>query len=262
MQPCPPWAIERERGRVFAGELDEAPAPSRARCWLTRSTLPVASFHAGDVLQLEQARHGLDRHVDHRARRDVVDDDRDADRVVDRLEVLVEALLGRLVVVRRDDQHRVGARLLRVTGEVDRLAGVVRAGAGDHRHPALRPSRCRSRPPACARRGSASGSRRWCRPAPDHGYPPRSATRHGRRNPSSSTAPSAHRCDQRGNRSSKHQATSLAEISAFSPMATLCRVGTERQGGPSARGRRVVLWRIRLTLNNADGFVSQRRRAG
>ena len=69
-------------------------------------------LHAGDVLQLEQPRHRLDRHVDHRARRDVVDDDRNADGVVDRLEVLVHALLRRLVVIGRDDQHRIGAGLL------------------------------------------------------------------------------------------------------------------------------------------------------
>ena len=86
---------------------------------------------ADDVLQLEKPRHGLDRHVDHRARRDVVDDDRDADRVVDRLEVLVEPFLGRLVVVGRHDEERVGAGLLGMARELDRLGGDVRAGAGD-----------------------------------------------------------------------------------------------------------------------------------
>ena len=59
-------------------------------------------LHAGNVLELEQALHGVDRHVDHRPGRDVVDDDRNADRVVDRLEVLIEPFLRRLVVVRRD----------------------------------------------------------------------------------------------------------------------------------------------------------------
>jgi len=37
--------------------------------------------------------------------------------------VLVEALLGRLVVIGRDHQHRVGARLLGVLRQVDRLPG-------------------------------------------------------------------------------------------------------------------------------------------
>ena len=73
-----------------------------------------------------------------RARRDVVDEDRDPDRVVHGLEVLVEPFLGRLVVVGRDDEKRVGARLLGVLCEVDRLGRVVRAGAGDDRHAPLR----------------------------------------------------------------------------------------------------------------------------
>ena len=46
----------------------------------------------------------------------------------------VEAVLGRLVVVGRDDQGRIGAHLPRVLGETDRFARAVRARAGDHRH--------------------------------------------------------------------------------------------------------------------------------
>ena len=88
-------------------------------------------------LQLEQPLHGVDRHVDHRAAGNIVDDDRNADGVVDRLVVLVEPFLRRLVVIGRDDQHRVGARLLGVLRQFDRLGGRIRAGAGDHRHPAL-----------------------------------------------------------------------------------------------------------------------------
>jgi hypothetical protein len=68
---------------------------------------------------------------------DVVDDDRDADCVVDRLEVLVHAFLGRLVVVRRHHQHGVGAGLLGVLRQADGLLGRVRARARDHGHPAL-----------------------------------------------------------------------------------------------------------------------------
>ena len=90
---------------------------------------------AGDVLQFEQPLHGIDRHVDHRARRDVVDDDRNADRIVDRLEVLVEALLGRLVVVGRHHQHGIRACLFGMLSEFDRFLGGIRAGARDHGHP-------------------------------------------------------------------------------------------------------------------------------
>ena len=49
----------------------------------------------------------------------------------------IEAFLAGLVVIRRDHQHRVGARLLRVLGERNRLGGRVGAGARDHRHAAL-----------------------------------------------------------------------------------------------------------------------------
>ena len=68
-----------------------------------------------------------------------------SDRVVDRLEVQEETFLRRLVVVGRDHQHGVGAGLLGVAGEFDRLVGRVRPGAGDHRHAALRHFDARSR---------------------------------------------------------------------------------------------------------------------
>ena len=74
---------------------------------------------------LEELRHRLDAHVDHRARRDVVDDERDADRLGDGAEMRVEAALARLVVVGRDDEHRVRAGLLGMHGELDRLACVL-----------------------------------------------------------------------------------------------------------------------------------------
>ena len=56
-----------------------------------------------------------------RAARDVVDHDRHVDRVVHRLEVLVEPFLGRLVVIGADDQRGVGAGLLGGLGRVDRV---------------------------------------------------------------------------------------------------------------------------------------------
>ena len=55
--------------------------------------------------------------VDDGAHRHVVDDDRQVDRVADRLEVEVEALLRRLVVVAGRVQHGVGAGLLGEAGE-------------------------------------------------------------------------------------------------------------------------------------------------
>ena len=111
-------------------------SPMACRCSETRATIAGRVLDPGNVLQFEQTLHGVDRHVDHRARRNIVDDDRDADRVVHRLEVVDHALLGRLVVIGRDHQHGVGAGLLAVPRKRDRLRRRVGAGAGDHRHPA------------------------------------------------------------------------------------------------------------------------------
>ena len=56
---------------------------------------------------------------------------------VDRLEVLIEALLSRLVVVGRDHEQRVGSGVLGVACEIDGLGGGVGAGAGDDGDAAL-----------------------------------------------------------------------------------------------------------------------------
>ena len=76
------------------------------------------------------------RHVDNTAAGNVVDDDRNVDRVMDRLVVREQAILGRLVVVRGDDECSIGAGGLGVGGEADCLGGGVGPGAGDHRPPA------------------------------------------------------------------------------------------------------------------------------
>ena len=51
----------------------------------------------------------------------------------DLLEVADDRPLRRLVVVRRDDEDRVDAELRRLLRQVGGVAGVVRAGTGDHR---------------------------------------------------------------------------------------------------------------------------------
>ena len=129
--------IEGERGHVLARKLDEIRPHGLP---LQRDAREIAGriLHARDVLQFEQPLHGVDRHVDHRAGRDVVDDDRNADRVVHRLEMLVHAFLGRLVVIGRDHEHGVGAGLLGMAREFDGLGGRVGARARDHRNAAAR----------------------------------------------------------------------------------------------------------------------------
>ena len=49
-----------------------------------------------------------------------------------------QAFRARLVVVGGDDQHGVGAGLVRLPGELDGLLGRIGAGAGDHRDPPAR----------------------------------------------------------------------------------------------------------------------------
>ncbi len=128
---------DAQRCHVLTGELDEIGTQMVA---LQRRSRQIAGriLHAGDILQLEKALHRLDRDIHHRARRNVVDDDRDADGVVDRLEMMVKALLVRLVVIGRNDQDAVRTGLFRVLRQLHRLVRVVRAGTGDDRHAALR----------------------------------------------------------------------------------------------------------------------------
>src|SRR5262249_5108384 len=81
-----------------------------------------------------EALHRIDRHVDHRSRWDIVDDDGDADCVVDRLEMLVQPLLRWLVVIRSDNQYGIGAGAFGVVRKVNRLRGRIGTRSGDHRH--------------------------------------------------------------------------------------------------------------------------------
>ena len=67
----------------------------------------------------------------------VVEHDRQRRALGDRLEVLIQAFLRRLVVVRRHRQQAVGADAFHVARQLDHLARVVAAGAGQHRHAAV-----------------------------------------------------------------------------------------------------------------------------
>ena len=95
-------------------------------------------LHPDDPRQLGQLAHRLGRHVDHRPPRNVVDDDRQLAAIVQRGEMRDQAPLGWLVVVGRHHQRGIGAHLLGVLHEADRLDRVVRAGPGDHRNPPRR----------------------------------------------------------------------------------------------------------------------------
>ena len=113
------------------------------------------------------------------ALRDVVEQDREVGRAVDLLVVADDPAPARPVVVRVDRQQRVGAELGRPLGQLDRVAGVVGADAGDDRAvgwpvasrgPRARssrgaPRRRASRPRRSSRRPRAPSepcSNRWC----------------------------------------------------------------------------------------------------
>ena len=126
-----------QRRDVVARQLNEL-RPHRLPLHRNAADIAGRILDADDVLQLVTALHRVDAHVDHRARRDVVDHDRNADGRVDRLEVLEQAFLVRLVVIGRHDQHAVRARLLGVLRQFHRLTRIVGASAGDHGHATAR----------------------------------------------------------------------------------------------------------------------------
>ena len=90
---------------------------------------------ADDVRHLGETLHGFRQQVAGGAAGHVVENLRDVHRPGHGQEMLIEAFLGRLVVVRRHQQAGVGAVALGVTGKADGFLGAVGAGTGDHRNP-------------------------------------------------------------------------------------------------------------------------------
>ena len=134
MQPSPPLA--RKASVVMSSpESWQKSSPQAALVSSGRAMSQVASLTPAMFGSLASAAIVSTRHVDHGAAGDVVDQDRQVDGIVDRLVVGVEPGLGRLVVVGRHHQQRIGAGTLGVQAEIDRLGGGVRARAGDHRQP-------------------------------------------------------------------------------------------------------------------------------
>jgi soluble lytic murein transglycosylase len=125
---------EGERGVVLPRELTEMGADCPAGVERP-GEIGGGVLDPDDVGDLGEAGHRLHAHVDDGARRDVVYDHRNVDRLGDGLEMQIKPLLRRFVVVGRDDQHPVGAGARGMGGEIDRLARAVGARPGDHRHP-------------------------------------------------------------------------------------------------------------------------------
>src|SRR5581483_9983810 len=125
-----PAELEEALHEVVVAGVEVEPLGDDVACLLEVVVRLLDGAHRLDLRE-PRDRVGLD--VDDDARRDVVDDDRPVARARDRLEVRDDAALRRLVVVRRDDQERIGAELVRLLGQMDRVRGRVRPGAGDHR---------------------------------------------------------------------------------------------------------------------------------
>ncbi len=118
---------EREDQVVVAGVQVEASLGNAARL----VEIVVRLLDGPHVRDLRELRDRVRLDVDDDAARDVVDDDGLVGGRSDLLEVAHDRALRRLVVVRRHDEHRVDPGLVRQLRQMDGMAGVVRAGAGD-----------------------------------------------------------------------------------------------------------------------------------
>ena len=93
-------------------------------------------LHPDDVGVPGQPRDQFHADLDDGARRDVVEDDRDVDRIGHRHEVAILPFLRRLVVIACHRQHGIGTHRLGELGQFDGFDGGIAARARDHRHAA------------------------------------------------------------------------------------------------------------------------------
>ena len=154
------------------------PSSSLLAC-LTATTLSICASSASS----------LGRDVDDHPRGDVVEDQRGRAPPRRSPRSGPEARPVRLVVVRGDDQRRVGAGLGRRLGQLDRVTGVVGAGAADDRRLVADLVDHRPQQRRCARRRRGSGPRPWSRRRRARGSRSRPGCAASRRAAASSTAP-------------------------------------------------------------------------
>ena len=129
--------VERDRRGILTRQLAKSRIGDQAS--LDRSRQVAGGvLDADDAVQLGQPRHRFHRHVDHRAARHIVHEDGQTDRVVDRLEMAVEALLARFIIGRHHHHHSIGAGFLARLGVMDADGRRGGARTGDHGHPAGR----------------------------------------------------------------------------------------------------------------------------
>ena len=154
---------------------------------------------------------------------------RDIDRFRDRREMAIDALLRRLVVIRRDREHRVGADTsLRA---VSAIASAVELEPAPAITGTLRsPPRRRFPPRACALHGSASPIRLSFPQEPDRAIPRRSARTTRRRNAASSTVTAAKWRDECRHRAFDAFAQVAHGVLEWASCGKIAPLHAERQG--------------------------------
>ena len=96
-------------------------------------------FDADDILVPHQLRHRGGQHIEPRARRHVVDDDRQINAVGNGIVVRDKTRLRGFVVVRGNDEKTVYADRFCRAAALDYRFGAVSAGSGDHGNTAVDP---------------------------------------------------------------------------------------------------------------------------
>ena len=91
-------------------------------------------FYAHNPRQFRKLTHGLRRHIDDRAARNIVDHDRQIAAVMQLAVMRQQAPLRRLVVVWRHNEARIRAGFLGELHETHGFDGVVGPGPRDHRN--------------------------------------------------------------------------------------------------------------------------------
>ena len=90
-------------------------------------------FHANNVLYFGQSSDRFRQHIARSSTRYVVQYLRNLHSVCNGFVVQKKAFLSRFIIVRSDQQARLGTRLLRAFGQSNRFARSIRAGARYYR---------------------------------------------------------------------------------------------------------------------------------
>jgi len=130
------------RVRTYTRLVGAEPVEGGIRCELERTLGELRQNAAqmddpDDVVDIGKPADRRRQHIDAGATRHVVEDLRNWHGLSNFFMVLVQTFLGRLVVIRRNQQAGVGANLHGRHGQFDRFISGVGAGAGNYRYGAI-----------------------------------------------------------------------------------------------------------------------------